>query len=110
VCSSHQRRPAPLATRSEPIEQEEHADGSITLRSAAEILHRSRQAANEAIAHLAQAGVLRATTIARRNRAWEARELFDLVDAMERELARPDDAIAPRRPGPRGRRARSATK
>ena len=82
----------------------------ITLRSAAELLHRSRQAANEAIALLAQAGVLRAATIARRNRAWEARELFDLVDAMERELARPDDAIAPRRPGPRGRRARSATK
>ena len=36
----------------------------ITLRSAAEILQRSRQAANEAIALLAQAGVLRATTIA----------------------------------------------
>ena len=82
----------------------------ITLRSAAEILHRSRQAANEAIALLAQAGVLRATTIARRNRAWEAREVFDLVDAMERELATPADAIAPRRSAPRGRGARSGTK
>jgi hypothetical protein len=82
----------------------------ITLWSAAEILHRSRQAANEAIALLAQAGVLRATTIARRNRAWEARELFDLVDGMERELATPADAIPPRRPAPRGRGARSGTK
>jgi Fic family protein len=76
----------------------------ITLRSAAEILHRSRQAANEAIALLAQAGALRATTSARRNRAWEARELFDLVDAMERELATPAHVIAPRRTAPRGRR------
>jgi len=82
----------------------------ITLRSAAGILHRSRQAANEAIALLAEAGVLHVTTIARRNRAWEARELFDLVDAMERELATPEDAVAPRRPVPRPRRVRGRTK
>jgi hypothetical protein len=45
---------------------------------------------NEAIAVLAGSGVLRPLKLARRDRAWEARELFDLVDEVEGELAEPD--------------------
>lgn len=75
----------------------------VTLSTVVELLGRSKQAANEAIALLARAGVLRTTTLALRNRAWETPELFDLVDAIERELATPDDHDEPRRPTPRPR-------
>ena len=43
-----------------------------------------------AIAALAESGVLRPLTLARRNRAWEAPELFELVDDVEEELVEPD--------------------
>lgn len=59
----------------------------LTLGTATRLLGRSKQAANESLALLAKSGVLRPTTLARRNRAWEARELFDLVNSVERELA-----------------------
>jgi len=58
---------------------------------------------NAAIAVLAERGVLRPLTLARRNRAWEARDLFDLVDDVERELATPDDDDSSRA-SPRRRR------
>jgi len=61
----------------------------VTLATATRILGRSKQAANQAITLLAESGVLHPTTLARRNRAWESRELFDLVNAIERELALP---------------------
>ena len=56
---------------------------------------------NEAIAVLAEKGVLHAITLAKRNRAWEARDLFDLIDDFERELATPSDDDEPSRPSPR---------
>jgi len=59
-------------------------------------------AVNQAIAALAMSGVLRPLTLARRNRAWEARELFDLVDDVERELATPNED-GPSAPSPRRR-------
>ena len=62
----------------------------ITLATGQELLGRSKQAVNQAIGALAGCGVLQPLTLARRNRAWEARELFDLVDEVERELAVPD--------------------
>lgn len=62
----------------------------LTLATATRLLGRSKQAANEAIAALARAEVLSPSTLARRNRAWEARELFELVNATERELATPE--------------------
>jgi Fic family protein len=73
----------------------------VTLTTATKLLGRSKQAANEAIAALARAEVLSPTTLARRNRAWEARELFELVNATERELATPNEAAANGRPAPR---------
>ena len=62
----------------------------VTLATGQELLGRSKQAVNQAIAALASCGVLRSLTRARRNRAWEARELFDLIDEIERELAVPE--------------------
>jgi Fic family protein len=56
----------------------------LTVATGQKLLGRSKQAVNEALAVLAGCGVLRPLTLARRNRAWEARELFDLVDGVER--------------------------
>jgi Fic family protein len=63
----------------------------LTVATGQKLLGRSKQAVNAAIAVLAESGVLRPLTLAKRNRAWEARELFDLVDDVERALAMPDE-------------------
>lgn len=76
----------------------------VTVATAQKFLGRSKQAVNEAIAALADKGVLHPITLAKRNRAWEARELFDLINDVERELATPTDD-EPSRPSPHhGRR------
>jgi Fic family protein len=75
----------------------------VTVATAQKFLGRSKQAVNEAIASLAENGVLHATTPAKRNRAWEARDLFDLIDDFERELATPTDDDESPRPSPRRR-------
>jgi Fic family protein len=75
----------------------------VTVATAQKLLGRSKQAVNEAIAALAEKGVLHAITLAKRNRAWEARELFDLINDLERELAAPTDDDEPSRPSPRRR-------
>jgi Fic family protein len=76
----------------------------VTVATAQKALGRSKQAVNEAIAVLAEKAVLLPMTLAKRNRAWEARELFDLINDVERELATPSDDDAPARPAPRGKR------
>jgi Fic family protein len=73
----------------------------VTVATAQKFLGRSKQAVNEAIAALAEKGVLHQITLAKRNRAWEARELFDLINDVERELAMPSDDDEPSRPSPR---------
>lgn len=78
----------------------------VTLATAAEMTGRSKQAANQALAVLERAGVLRELTLGKRNRAWEARELFDLIDDFERELATPERE-GPGRSAPRPRRSTS---
>lgn len=75
----------------------------VTVATAQKFLGRPKQAVNEAIATLAEKGVLHAITLAKRNRAWEARDLFDLIDEVERELATPTDEEGPSRPSPRRR-------
>ena len=75
----------------------------VTVATAQKVLGRSKQAVNEAIAGLAEKGVLHPITLAKRNRAWEARVLFDLINDVERELATPTDAEATTRPSPRRR-------
>ena len=79
----------------------------VTVATAHAFLGRSKQAVNEAIAALEEKGVLHPVTLARRNRAWEARDLFDLINAFERDLATPSDDEEPTRPAPRGRTSSS---
>jgi Fic family protein len=76
----------------------------VTVATAQKFLGRSKQAVNEAIAVLAEKGVLHAITLAKRNRVWEARGLFDLIDDFERELATPEDEGEPARPVPHRKR------
>jgi len=75
----------------------------VTAATASKTLGRSEEAARQAIAQLADAGVLRQTTVGKKNRAWEAPELFDLVNAIERELATPAGVDKPSRPVPSSR-------
>ncbi len=75
----------------------------VTVATAQKFLGRSKQAVNEAIAALAEKGVLHPITLAKRNRAWEARDLFDLINDVERELATPIETEQPSRPTPRQR-------
>ncbi len=75
----------------------------VTLATAVEMTGRSKQAANEAIAVLASAKVLKEVTLGKRNRAWEARGLFDLINGVARELATPPAGLRPGRPAPRGK-------
>jgi len=63
----------------------------VTVATAQEFLGRSKQAVNAAVAALAGKGILYPITLAKRNRAWEARELFELINEVERELATPTD-------------------
>jgi Fic family protein len=75
----------------------------VTVATAQKLLGRSKQAVNGAINVLADKGVLHPITVAKRNRAWEARDLFDLINEVERELATPADTDGPGRPTPRAR-------
>ena len=80
----------------------------LTVQSAAALIGRSVQATNEAVARLADGGVLTQTTIGRRNRAFEAPELIDAFTALERQLASPEAdtrASAPARRVPQRRRS-----
>ena len=66
-----------------------------------DLLDVSDPAAWGALQRLESAGVLRQITVGRRNRAYEAVGLFDVVDRFERELATPPGATKPARPTPR---------
>ena len=61
----------------------------VTVQSAAALIDRSVQATNHAIAELTRVGILRQTTVGRRNRAFEATDLIDAFTALERRLASP---------------------
>jgi Fic family protein len=62
----------------------------ITVQSAASLIGRSEQAVNEAIPRLVDAGVLAQTTVGRRNRAFEAPDLINAFNDLERQLASPN--------------------
>ncbi len=69
----------------------------LTVQSAAELIGRSAQATNQAIARLTEAKVLSQTTVGKRNRAFEAPEVIRAFTALERQLASPsgDTRMAP---------------
>jgi Fic family protein len=78
----------------------------VTVRSAATLIGRSEQAINEAIPRMVKSGVLKQTTIGRRNRAFEAPDLIDAFTELERRLASPDGDtlyLSPARHVPRQR-------
>jgi Fic family protein len=78
----------------------------LTVSSAAELTRRSFQATSEAIRRLEQAGVLRQVTVGRRNRAFEASDVLDVFNDLERQLASPAGdtrSSLPSRPAPRRR-------
>jgi Fic family protein len=80
----------------------------VTVQGAAALIGRSTQATNEAVTRLVLAGVLKQTTIGRRNRAFEATELINALNRLERQLASPDGdtrfsppaRLVPKRPEP----------
>lgn len=63
------------------------AEPIVSVARAMEITDTSRPASDRAIVTLERAGVLRPLGNRRRNRQWETREVFDLLDRFERELA-----------------------
>lgn len=75
----------------------------ISVKTAAELTGRSGQAINQAIPRLVDGGILEQTTIGRRNRAFEAPDLINAFNALERQLASPTGDTrtgAPVRPVP----------
>jgi Fic family protein len=78
----------------------------VTVGTAASAIGRSFQAANRAVGQLERAGILRPVRVGRRNRAFEAAELIDAFNDLERRLASPqgDTSVAPpARPVPQRR-------
>lgn len=61
----------------------------LTVNGATELIGRSFPQANEAIARLAEAGVLSQVTVGRRNRAYEAKDIVNAFTDLERQLASP---------------------
>ena len=61
----------------------------FTVTSAAELIDRSFERTNQALARLGEAGVIRPLTVARRNRAFEARAVIDAFSDLERQMASP---------------------
>jgi Fic family protein len=61
----------------------------ITAKSAAELVGRSFVAANHAVDQLQQAKILQQVRLGRRNRAFEATEVIEIFNDLERRLASP---------------------
>jgi Fic family protein len=72
----------------------------VSVRRAVELTGATRPAANNAIALLADRGILSLLGERKWGRQYEAREVFDLLDRFERELASPDAGAEPARPAP----------
>ncbi len=75
----------------------------LTVEGAARLIGRTFKPANDAVARLVEAEILRQITIGRRNRAFEAPDVITAFTALERQLASPggDTRISrPARPAP----------
>ena len=75
----------------------------LNVKTAMAMLDRSKPQVNAAVARLEKAGVLRQVKVARRDRAFEARDVIDAFADLERQLASPsgDTAVSPpTRPAP----------
>lgn len=69
----------------------------FTVNTAAQVLDRSWDGINQAVARLERGGVVRKVSLGRRNRAYEVVGLFEALTAYERILASPaaDTSLAP---------------
>jgi Fic family protein len=61
----------------------------LTVKTASAVIGRSYPQTNEAVRRLEEAGVLRRTTVGRRNRGFEAPAILQAFTALERQLASP---------------------
>jgi Fic family protein len=66
----------------------------ITVQTIAEVTGRSQEACRIALSQLDGAGVIRQTTVGRRNRVWECVGIFKLLDTLERDVGDPARAPA----------------
>jgi len=74
----------------------------VDVATVSKITGTSEQAARLAILSLEKAGILSQITVRRWGRAWAAKEIFDLTNAFEWDIATPDDPAEPRRASPTG--------
>lgn len=75
----------------------------VTVKTASELIGRTQQAVNQALPRLIDAKVLEQTTLGNRNRAFEAKDVIDAFNSLERQLASPTGDTstgAPARPVP----------
>jgi Fic family protein len=73
----------------------------LTTSGAADAIHRTFQATNEAIDRLVTAGTLKQITVGRRNRAFEASDVLEAFTDLERQLASPQgDTLSSEPSGP----------
>jgi Fic family protein len=75
----------------------------VTVKTASELIGRTQQAVNQALPRLIEAEVLEQTTLGNRNRAFEAKDVIDAFNSLERQLASPTGDTstgAPTRPVP----------
>jgi Fic family protein len=84
------------------------ADPVLDVRRAATLTNSVYEAARLAVERLVEARVLYPVDSRQRDRLFEARELFDLANDLERRLATPSGGRRPARPAPRTRRPVSA--
>lgn len=72
----------------------------LSVASTAKLLAVSEEAARLSLNQLSASGVVRQVTIGRRNRAWAAEEIFDLLDEFDFGMAPREGFDQPARPAP----------
>lgn len=72
----------------------------IDVQTAQDLVGCSNQAARLALMQLEQAGIVSQLTVGRRNRAWEAGDVFELLNSFERHLATRRGGTTRLRPAP----------
>ena len=72
----------------------------VDVSTVEELCQCSNQAARLAVLHLEKAQVLRRLNVGKRNRAWEAADLFQILNDLERDLTTPPGQRRPGRPVP----------
>lgn len=101
--SAWRRRGGPIRSRSAADLLINALPGApvVTVKGAAELIGRTYQATNEALARLTDAGILRQVNVGRRNRAFEAPEVIRLFTDLERRLSSPTGDTRSSRPARR---------